>query len=54
MSNGEYLVMATLAWSLKAWSALLLPEQGRWAEKYREAERSLLRTEVSTFCVAMI
>jgi hypothetical protein len=54
VSNGAYMVMASLAWSLKAWAALLLPEQGRWAEKYREEKRSLLRMEFSTFCVAMI
>ena len=49
VSNWAYMVMASLAWSLKAWSALVLPEQGRWAEK-----RSLPRMEFSTFCVAMI
>jgi hypothetical protein len=54
VSNGAYMVMASLAWSLKAWAALLLPEQGRWAAKYREEKRSLLRMEFSTFCVAMI
>ncbi len=54
VSNGAYMVMASLAWSLKAWAALLLPEQGRWAEKYRAEKRSLLRMEFSTFCVAMI
>ena len=53
-SNWAYMVMASLAWSLKAWAALLLPEHGRWAEKYREAKRSLLRMEFGTFCVAMI
>jgi hypothetical protein len=54
VSNGAYMVMASLAWSLKAWSALVLPEQGRWAEKYRAEKRSLLRMEFSTFCVALI
>jgi hypothetical protein len=39
---------------LKAWSALVLPETGRWAEKYRAEKRSLLRMEFGTFCVAMI
>ena len=32
----------------------MLPERGRWAEKYRAEKRSLLRMEFSTFCVAMI
>jgi hypothetical protein len=54
VSNGAYMVMASLAWSLKAWSALVLPETGRWAEKYRAEKRSLLRMEFGTFCVAMI
>jgi hypothetical protein len=54
VSNWAYMVMASLAWSLKAWSALVLPEQGRWAEKYRAEKRSLLRMEFSTYCVAMI
>jgi hypothetical protein len=54
VSNGAYMVMAGLAWSLKAWSALLLPEHPRWAEKHRAEKRSLLRMEFSTFCVALI
>ena len=54
VSNWAYLVMASLAWSLKAWAALLLPEGGRWGEKYRAEKRSLLRMEFRTFCVAMI
>jgi hypothetical protein len=54
VSNWAYMVMAGLAWSLKAWSALVLPEEGRWAEKYRAEKRSLSRMEFSTFRVAMI
>jgi Transposase DDE domain group 1 len=54
VSNWAYMVMASLAWSLKAWSALALPEGGRWAEKYRAEKRSLLRMEFGTFLVAMI
>jgi hypothetical protein len=54
VSNWAYMVMASLAWSLKVWAALLLPEHGRWAAKYRAEKRSLLRMEFRTFCVAMI
>jgi hypothetical protein len=54
VSNWAYLVMASLAWSLKAWSALLVPENGRWSERHRAEKRSLLRMEFSTFCVALI
>ena len=54
VSNWAYMVMASLAWSLKAWSALILPEGGRWAERHRVEKRSLLRMEFATFCAAMI
>jgi Transposase DDE domain group 1 len=54
VSNWAYTVMASLAWSLKAWAALLLPEHPRWAEKHRAEKRSLLRMEFSTFCVALV
>jgi hypothetical protein len=54
VSNWAYMVMASLAWSLKAWAALVLPEHPRWAERHRAEKRSLLRMEFSTFCVALI
>ena len=54
VGNWAYMVMASLAWSLKAWSALLVPEHPRWAERHRAEKRSLLRMEFSTFCVALI
>jgi hypothetical protein len=34
LSNWAYMVMASLAWTLKAWFALSLPEKGRWKSKY--------------------
>jgi hypothetical protein len=49
VSNWAYMVMASLAWTLKAWTALLLGEQGRWATKHREEKRTLLRMEFATF-----
>jgi hypothetical protein len=54
LSNWAYMVMASLAWSLKAWSALILPEEGRWQEKHREEKYKLLRMEFATFRQAMI
>jgi hypothetical protein len=54
VSNWAYMVMASLAWNLKAWAALLLPEHPRWAERHRAERRSLLRMEFSTFCVALV
>ena len=53
-SNWAYMVMASLAWTLKAWFALLLPEAGRWASKYAEEKRAVLRMEFKTFLNAFI
>jgi hypothetical protein len=48
-SNGAYMVMAALAWTLKAWFALLLPETGRWAARYAADKRAVLRMEFRAF-----
>jgi len=53
-SNWAYMVMASLAWTLKAWFALLLPETGRWGEKYAEEKQAVLRMEFKTFLNAFI
>lgn len=50
LSNWAYMVMTALAWDLKAWWALLLPESpGRWQEKHRAEKRWLLGLEFRTF-----
>ena len=54
VSNWAYMVMAGLAWSLKAWAALLLPETGRWKEKHGAEKRTLLRMDFATFRNAII
>jgi Transposase DDE domain group 1 len=54
VSNWAYMVMTALAWSLKAWFALLLPTRGRWSDRYRDERRSLLRMEFRTFLNAVI
>ena len=53
-SNWADMVIASLAWTLKAWTALSLPETGRWAEKHREEKRRLLHMEFATFTNAFI
>ena len=53
-SNWAYMVMASLAWSLKAWSALLVPVTPRHAAKHEAEKRTLLRMEFPTFCAALI
>jgi hypothetical protein len=54
LSNWAYMVLASLAWSLKAWAAQQLPERGRWHEKHREEKQQLLRMEFATFRRALI
>ena len=54
VSNWAYMVMASLAWSLKAWAALLVPETPRHAREHRIQKRTLLRMEFKTFRAAMI
>ena len=54
LSNWAYMVMASLAWSLKAWFALLLPERGRWAKRYGEEKRAVLNMEFKTFLNAFM
>jgi hypothetical protein len=55
LSNWAYMVMTMLAWNLKAWFALNLPEQpGRWQAKQREEKRRVLRMEFKTFVNAFV
>ena len=54
VSNWAYMVMASLAWSLKAWSALLVPVSPRHAAKHEAEKRTLLRMEFGTYCAAFI
>lgn len=53
-SNWAYMVIASLAWSLKAWAALLLPVKGRWKEKHEQEKQKLLRMDFTTFRNAII
>jgi hypothetical protein len=53
-SNWAYMLMTSLAWSLKSWAALRLPETGRWAEQYRADKRWLLRLEFKAFVHAFV
>jgi hypothetical protein len=54
-SNWAYMVMTALAWNLKAWWALMLPERpGRWLQRHREEKRWALALEFKTFVNAFI
>ena len=49
VSNWAYMVMASLAWTLKAWLALVLPEGGRWRRKRAAEKQSVLRMKFKKF-----
>ena len=54
VSNWAYMVMASLAWTLKAWFALSLPEKGRWSSRRASEKRSVLKMEFKTFLNAFM
>jgi hypothetical protein len=50
LANGAYMLMASLAWNLKAWLALWLPTPpGRWHEQHQSQKQTLLACEFRTF-----
>ena len=54
-SNWAWMVMTALAWTLKAWWALLLPEMpGAKAEQHRQEKRRVLGMEFKTFVNAFM
>jgi hypothetical protein len=54
VSNWAYMVIASLAWNLKIWTALCVPVHGRWKEKHEQEKRRLLRMDFTTFRNAII
>ena len=54
VSNWAYMVMASLAWTLKAWYALVLPETGRWKDKHKAEKQTVLRMEFKRFVNAFV
>ena len=54
VSNWADMVMTALAWTLKAWCALRLPETGRWATRYAAEKATVLRMEFKTFLNAFM
>ena len=55
VSNWAYMVMTALAWDLKAWWALCLPEGvGRHQAPYRADKRWVLGLEFKTFVQAFV
>ena len=54
VSNWAYMVMTALAWNLKAWFALSVPEHPRHKQAHRDQKRRLLRMEFKRFVNAII
>ena len=53
-SNWAYMLISSLAWTLKAWLALSIPETGRWKSQRRKEKFRLLKMEFRTFVDGMI
>ena len=53
-ANWAYMVIASLAWSIKAWAALLLPVAGRWRERHQAEQTRVLRMDFRTFVQSFI
>jgi hypothetical protein len=53
-SNWAYMVMASLAWTFKAWIALTVPVNPRWKDQHSQEKNKLLRMEFRNFINAMI
>src|SRR5271166_4974420 len=54
VSNWAYMVMTALAWNLKAWLALSVPEHPRHKAAHREQKRQLSRMEFKRFVNTII
>jgi hypothetical protein len=55
VSNWAYMVMTSLAWNLKAWWALTLPETpGRWHDRHQAEKHWVLGIEFKTFRNAFV
>ncbi len=49
ISNWAYMVMVSIAWSLKAWFALLMPVSPRWQDRHLATKSKFLRMSFRTF-----
>jgi DDE family transposase len=55
VSNWAYMVMASLAWTLKAWWGLMLPaEPGRWHDHHAQEKRDIVTMEFKRFAAGVI
>jgi len=54
VANWAYMVIASLAWSLKAWFALMLPISPRWQQAHVAKRHQLLNMDFATFVQHLI
>lgn len=48
-ANWAYMVIASLAWTLKVWSGLLLPVSPRWRDVHQAERETIVRMDFRTF-----
>jgi hypothetical protein len=53
-ANWAYMVIASLAWSLKAWFAMKIPTSPRWHAKHEAEREQVLRMDFRTFVQQLI
>lgn len=53
-ANWVYMVMASLAWTLKAWFALRIPITPRWRDKHLAQRTRILRMSFKTFVQSLM
>ncbi len=53
-SNWAYMLMTSLAWTLKARAALQIPAVGRWKQQHQLERETILRMEFKTFVNGLI
>ena len=50
VSNWAYMVMASLAWTMKAWAGLMLPvSPGRWKARHERQKQTVVKIEFKQF-----
>jgi hypothetical protein len=53
-ANWAYMVIASLAWSMKVWFALMLPVAPRWRERHEADRQRVLRMDFRSFVQRII
>jgi len=53
-ANWAYMVMASLAWSIKAWVGMSLPISSRWKARHEQERDAILRMDFRSFLQAFV